>query len=371
LFEVYFAKYKKKRTGQSLARDDRYAWNALLRTTIARANGSSVGFGEIDVRHVTRHDLEALRDAIRVKRSEAFNDSLGRKQTWRRGGPVAANRALRRLRTFYRWAIDEDYLTTTPFKKTIASAGREFARERRLVPDVYDAAGTLTEPGEERRLLAAAGPHLSALIIAALETCCRIGELLSLQWKEVRFDLNALHLPAEKTKARRARRVPMSTRLRAVLEMRRTDPAGDNYGPDAYVFVDASGARVSGIKAAWEDARLKAHGVAVERSSRGLSATCRAALGRIDLHFHDLRREAASRLLEGGMPLSYVQRFVDHKDISMTNRYLQVTEQRMHDELKRVEERAAADNRSRCKVVASAPAPTESSQVVGPGKFLR
>ena len=38
----------------------------------------------------------------------------------------------------------------------------------------------MKEPGEERRLLAAAGPRLQNLIIAALETCCRRGELLRL-----------------------------------------------------------------------------------------------------------------------------------------------------------------------------------------------
>jgi hypothetical protein len=34
---------------------------------------------------------------------------------------------------------------------------------------------------EEGRLLAAAGPHLQALIVAALETGCRLGELLTMQ----------------------------------------------------------------------------------------------------------------------------------------------------------------------------------------------
>jgi hypothetical protein len=37
------------------------------------------------------------------------------------------------------------------------------------------------QPSEQERLFAAANPHLQALIIAALETACRVGELLSLQ----------------------------------------------------------------------------------------------------------------------------------------------------------------------------------------------
>lgn len=44
------------------------------------------------------------------------------------------------------------------------------------------------EPGDEERLLKHAGPHLRALIVAALSTGCRIGELLSLQWHQIRYD---------------------------------------------------------------------------------------------------------------------------------------------------------------------------------------
>ena len=53
-------------------------------------------------------------------------------------------------------------------------------RERRLVPDVVDDKGKVKTPGEERRLLAAAGEWLWRLIVAALETGCRRAELLAL-----------------------------------------------------------------------------------------------------------------------------------------------------------------------------------------------
>ena len=64
------------------------------------------------------------------------------------------------------------------------------------------------------------------MVEAALETVCRIGELLSLQWRAVRWAQNEIILPATKTKARRVRYVPISPRLHAVLEMRRLDPDG-------------------------------------------------------------------------------------------------------------------------------------------------
>ena len=67
----------------------------------------------------------------------------------------------------------------------------------------------------------------------------------------------------------------------------------------------------------------------------------------VGLNFHDLRREAGSRLLEGGMPEHYVQRFLDHANLSTTSRYLKTTRRGMHEALRRVEER-----RKRCTTVA-------------------
>jgi integrase len=168
-------------------------------------------------------------------------------------------------------------------------------------------------------LLAACNPHLRVLVTAALETCCRVGELLSLQWKHVRFDLNEIRLPALNTKARRMRVLPMSQRLRALLDMRRFDPTGKPFAGAAFVFGNDVGEPVGTVDTAW-------------------NAACRRANIR-GLHFHDLRREAGSRLLESGMPEHYVQRFLDHANLSTTSRYLKTTRRGMHEALRRVEER--------------------------------
>ena len=157
------------------------------------------------------------------------------------------------------------------------------------------------------------------MVEAALETACRLGELLSLQWRQVRWTQNEIHLPAGKTKSRRTRIVPISQRLHAMLEMRRHDPDSEVLGPDAYVFGNALGERVKSIKTAW---RL----------------TCaRAQI--TGLHFHDLRREAASRLLEGDVPEHYVQAVLGHADLSTTSTYLATTRKGLHQVLRRYKER--------------------------------
>ena len=47
--------------------------------------------------------------------------------------------------------------------------------------------------------------------------------------------------------------------------------------------------------------------------------------GVVDLHFHDLRREFACRLLESRAELHDVRDFPDHTNLTTTSRYLRST----------------------------------------------
>lgn len=206
---------------------------------------------------------------------------------------VAGNRNLAFLRAMCNWAVADGLMPRTPFRVgdvAVVRLARETARTRRLQADET-----------ERLMLAANG--LQPIVVAALETGCRLGELLTLQWHQVRFSPRAeLFLPAQKTKAKKDRRVPISSALLAVLHARRTDPAGDPLPPDAFVFGDEVGRPRRSIKTAW---RL----------------TCQRA--QIDgLHFHDLRREAGSRWMDAGVPLATIQRWLGHHNISQTSTYL-------------------------------------------------
>lgn len=206
---------------------------------------------------------------------------------------VAGNRDLALLRVACNWAVLQGLLPSTPFRIGDVSAvklAREEPRTRRLYA------------GEAERLELHGG-RIRDLVIATLETGLRAGELLSLQWHQVRFSPRAeIFLPAQKTKAKRDRRVPISTVLRAVLEARHLDPAGEELPHDAYVFGDEVGRQRRSIRTAWRLAckRAKITG----------------------LHFHDLRREAGSRWMDAGIPLATIQRWLGHANISQTSTYL-------------------------------------------------
>ena len=232
-----------------------------------------------------------------------------------KGGHVGLNRFKARVRHFFNWAIAQGYRDDTPFKRHGVNVVRlngaaETVRTRRL------------QPGEEDRLVAAATPYLRALIIAALSTGCRVGELLTLQWQDVRVDgrgrYRALILRAGKTKTGTMRVVPVGQRLAAVLEMLRTDLEGNDLPPEAFVFGDEIGESISSVKTAWR-------------------ATCEQA-GVADLHFHDLRREFACRLLESRAELHDVRDFLGHTNITTTSRYLRSTTLRLERALTLMEQ---------------------------------
>jgi integrase len=62
----------------------------------------------------------------------------------------------------------------------------------------------------------------------------------------------------------------------------------------------------------------------------------------INLHFHDLRREADSRWLDGGVPLQVIRDWLGHANISQTSTYLESTFAGQHDAMRAFEARQPA-----------------------------
>jgi integrase len=107
------------------------------------------------------------------------------------------------------------------------------------------------------------------------------------------------------------------------------------YPPDAHVFGEL-GQRVKNVKRAWRTAVLKAHGHAPEWAAwNQLAPASRTALQTIDLHFHDLRHEGASRMLEAGWPLHHIQHMLGHASIEQTSTYLNVEKSGLQDSIRR------------------------------------
>jgi integrase len=112
-----------------------------------------------------------------------------------------------------------------------------------------------------------------------------------------------------------------------------------------YVFGDSVGGKVGSVKRAWETAVLKAHGQVPQwTKGKKLATESRKVLDAIDLHFHDLRHEGGSRLLEAGWPIHHVQHMLGHANLSQTSTYLNATRVGLHESMRRFDEIASGCN---------------------------
>jgi integrase len=162
----------------------------------------------------------------------------------------------------------------------------------------------------------------------------------------VNLDRRELTIRAENAKTRTARVLPLSARLAGVLKMARTDPTGKDFTADKHVFGDVVGNKIGDIKRAWATCVLKAHGhTTTNTRTKGLSPDSQKALAAIGLHWHDLRHEAGSRLLESGWPIHHVAHMLGHASIATTNTYLNATRIGLQEAMRRLDA-------SRCNPVA-------------------
>ena len=182
-------------------------------------------------------------------------------------------------------ALANGWIHKSPFTmgKTLISIGDEKPRER-----------ILTKEEEERLLAACTGwrAHLRAIIICALDTGMRRGELFKLVWSDVDFENRLITIRAFNTKTMRQRQVGMTERLAGELAILYAQ------NPDAEALLFGIGS----TKGAWNKVRLQA--------------------GVTDLRFHDLRHTYATRLVSKHLPLSEVGRVLGHTQPTTTYRYV-------------------------------------------------
>jgi integrase len=142
----------------------------------------------------------------------------------------------------------------------------------------------------------------------AIETAMRLGELLALEWKHVDLERRVAFLPH--TKNGHSRSVPLSP---IAVELLASWPRSLT----GRVFPQWS--RPDSVETVWRRA--------VQRA------------GLEDLHFHDLRHEATSRLFERGLNVMEVAAITGHKTLQMLRRYTHLRAENLAERL--MDKRAA------------------------------
>lgn len=148
---------------------------------------------------------------------------------------------------------------------------------------------------EEQRLLdgcdAGQLPYLRTLVIVAIETGMRRGELLGLKWSAISHNRRVITLVM--TKNGSGREVPLSPRAVDALMEWKSRSAVDQ----STVFPMTTGA----LEQAWRRLLIR--------------------VGITGLRFHDLRHEGVSRLFERGLNMIEVSSISGHKELRMLKRY--------------------------------------------------
>lgn len=210
-----------------------------------------------------------------------------------RGGKLSiasVNRELELLRAIFSYAKREGWLVRSPFERTrgIISKADEQRRDRVLSFE------------EEQRLLEACTAqraHLRAILICALDTAMRRGELLKLCWRDVDLTARTITIIAMNSKTAKPRTVGITNRLRAEL-MRLWEESPQDRSESVFGIRD-------NFKNAWKSA-------------------C-AAADVEDFRFHDCRHTAITRWVRQGLPVAEIMRLSGHSTLAAFSIYVNAT----------------------------------------------
>jgi integrase len=254
--------------------------------------------------------LEGLDVTTNVLLRNVTAASLRRYVVRDRSVAVATRRKRHRhLKAFFRWAVREGYIDTSPLREVTPPKKKEKTPEyltpnqlRRLLRCIaadYDmkVKNDRAQPGQVLWLL--------DLIRLAVNTGMRLGELTSLRFGAVDFReefIEVLSTPEEPTKSGSERRVPMTEEARAVLERLHSEREGR--GPGEHVLKGYNGGPLNGRYASQRFKHYVRKAGLDERFS-----------------FHSLRHTCASWLVQRGVSLPVVQAILGHADPSTTERY--------------------------------------------------
>ena len=139
--------------------------------------------------------------------------------------------------------------------------------------------------------------HLKPMVLLAVNTGMRRGELFDLMWGDVDLQKKTVTIEGKTAKTGNTRHIPLNSQASQVLRAWHDQGSGKGH-----VFTSpATGSRFDNIKTSWSNLR-----------------TC---AGIQDFRFHDLRHTFASKLVMGGVDLYTVKELMGHSTIQMTERY--------------------------------------------------
>ncbi len=217
---------------------------------------------------------------------------------------ATASRTLASLKNFYAYAVSSGFLETTPIGGEV-----RVARGEKKLPQILT--------GKEVELLLSQpacvdpkGYRDKAMLEVMCATGIRVTELIDLNVEDVNLDLGILKCSS----ARKARSIPLypaaqqalSVYLREIRQLMVTDPS------ETALFVNVGGARMS-RQGFWKLLKFYQSKAGIEK----------------EITPHTLRHSFAVHLLENGADLGSLQELMGHSDISSTQMYTHMINQKL------------------------------------------
>jgi integrase len=243
-------------------------------------------FGPMRVRDIGRSSWVLYRDEVRLKQTTRFG---------RPPSPRTLNLELRRLKSLFNWAVEEEILSGNPLQKAKtmrASKGRQ----------------TEISPAGIEAVLSKSDSVGRAFWLLALDCGMRFNEIRTLTWRQVDLDRARIRIYWRAAKNKHQRVVPVTERaLEALRDLRK--------GPTDAVFGNPASGLPWSRTTFWERIRR-------DVDQAGLQAD--PGDGRV--HFHDARHTWMSQALRSGVRLPVVMKISGHLSLAAAQTYIHVND---------------------------------------------
>lgn len=254
-------------------------------------------------------------DQITAHHVRKYRDEIGQKLA-----PGTINLAMCALNSFFRWAIEYEYIESNPaekIKRPKVVLPPPSALSDEELDQLFAAIERVGLESWQNEYQSYEGKlHIwrrnRRAIFLSLYAGLRIGEVVALQWKHVDFSNNTILVVMGK--GGKSRALPIHPVLEEEL-LKAT-----NRRPDGAIVCKTDGTGIS------------------EKTAQHIFDRWLAVRG-VDIHAHQLRHTFATQLMREGVPLRQIQLALGHESIETTQRYLSVSGKDLEASINRLDYR--------------------------------